>query len=124
MLRTDDQAHSRHIVLFVSSYLKFRFNDILRCVFSLFLLLTPNVQKAIDTLSQKELRQLLSYRSTDKSSLSNLRARGYDLLKTNYLTTKARLQSILEKQKYVFFAYHFEFFVLRKIFWDEIQIHL
>lgn len=59
-------------------------------------------QKAIDTLNQKELRQLLSYRSTDKSSLSSLRSRSYELLRSNYLSTKSKLQSILEKQKYVF----------------------
>lgn len=60
------------------------------------------IQKAIDTLNPKELRQLLNYRSTDKSSLSSLRARSYDLLRTNYLSTKSRLQTILDKQKYVF----------------------
>lgn len=46
---------------------------------------------------------MLNYRSTDKSSLSSLRARSYDLLKTNYLSTKSRLQTILDKQKYVKF---------------------
>lgn len=63
----------------------------------LFLLL----QKTIDTLNQKELRLLLSYRSSDKSSLSSLRARSYELLRSNYLSTKSKLKSILDKQKYV-----------------------
>ncbi|XP_055321252.1 E3 SUMO-protein ligase PIAS2 isoform X2 [Sitodiplosis mosellana] len=58
----------------------------------------PQLEKAIDTLNQKELRQLLNYRSSDKSSLSSLRARSYDLLRTNYSSTKSRLQTILEKQ--------------------------
>lgn len=66
------------------------------------------LQKAIDTLNPKELRQLLNYRSTDKSSLSSLRARSYDLLKTNYLSTKSRLQNILEKQKYVSVFHHLD----------------
>lgn len=64
------------------------------------------LQKAIDTLNPKELRQLLNYRSTDKSSLSSLRARSYELLKTNYLSTKSRLQNVLEKQKYVSVFHH------------------
>ncbi|XP_031617888.1 E3 SUMO-protein ligase PIAS2 isoform X2 [Contarinia nasturtii] len=56
------------------------------------------LEKAIDTLSPNELRKLLNYRSSDKSSQSSLRSRSYDLLRSNYLATKSRLQTILDKQ--------------------------
>lgn len=59
------------------------------------------MQKEIDLLAPEELRQLLSYRSSDKSSVSSLRARSYELLRLNYSTIKPKLKTIVSSRKWV-----------------------